>query len=262
MYASLAIFAQFFMRDARVFWQRSKQRIFNNGVISPVLLSLCFGYVLPYVAFGEGAGKQATVMFIGNLLWTMFPLAFFFMIDLIFDLEQDRFVDYQMTVLSPRLVLLERIVFSATASFCCILTFFPISKLVMQDRFVIENANWLQVFVLLYLGALLFSSFNLFTQLMLKDSMKMDNLWLRCYYPLLVMGGGMFSWPVMNTLSPILGAITLLNPFIYLADGLREAILGTGEYFSFTLASSVLVGLVIACTLVAFYLFKRRVDHI
>ena len=262
MNRSLAVFLQFLLRDTRIFLQRSKQRILNNGVISPLLLAICFGYILPYVALGDAAKTQSTAIFIGNIVWTMFPLAFFFMMDVLFDLEQERFIDYQMTMLSPRLVLFERILFAGLANFVCMLPFFPIAKLVMQDQFDISRACWLHVAVIMLVGALFLTSFNLFTQLLMKDSMKVDNLWLRCYYPLMVMGGGMFSWPVMNAFSPLLGKITLLNPFIYVTDGLREAILGSGEYFSFMSSVIVLTGLWIVCTLLAFYLFRRRVDHI
>lgn len=261
-YKSLAIFWQFFMRDVRVFWCHSKQRMLNNGFISPVLLAICFGYILPRVAVGVGAQEQATPIFVGNILWCMFPLAFFFMIDVIFDLEQDCFIAYQMTLLSPRLVLLERVVFAAIANFICLLPFFPIAKIVMGSYFNISATNWLQVSLLLLAGSLFITSFNLCTQLLVKDSLSIDNLWLRCYYPLLVLGGGMFSWPVINQFSWLLGAIALFNPLIYLADGLREAILGTGEYFSCGLSLTVLLILFVVCMYFACKIFKRRIDHI
>lgn len=256
------IFYEFLLRDIKIAFTRVKIHLLNNGCISPLLNAFCFGYVLPWVAIGEQSVHESTMICIGGILWSLFPLAVALTVELVFDLEQDRFVLYQTSILSPRLVIAQKIFFSSIVCWLCMLFFFPITKVVMQHRFVIENISVLSVASLLYFGSLFSCSFTMAVQTTISSSMQLENLWLRVYYPMLLLAGGMVPWSVYRDVSPVLGFVTQINPLMYLTDGLRSAIIGSGEFFAVSYALGMLAISSLICMLISMYNFKRKVDHI
>lgn len=259
---SVAVFIQFMARDFKIFMQRLRVHMLNYGFISPVLLAGTFGYVLPWISLGESATRGSTVMFAGGILWSLFPLANSLTMDLVFDLERERFVGYQMSVLHPSLVIIQRILFSSFVCTVCMAMFVPVTKLVMQDRFVLSNASFWQMGMVIFCGALFCCSYAMASQTWISSSRKIKNLWLRLYYPMLMLAGSMCPWKAYMKVSPLLGYITLCNPLMYLSEAMRSAILGGDEFFSVSLSLIVIIASTVVCIALSLYNFKKRVDHI
>lgn len=257
-----AIFLQCLRRDVYVYKVRLKRYGINYLLILPALYIFAFAYIQPNVYFGPTHTNMGTMLFVGNVAMLMISMAFGMTAYIIYDLENDRFTDYQITILSPRLFIIEVILFAAIFSFCMLTPFFPLAKLVLQSAFDTSNTSWIKLMILLFVSSFFCASYMLFALLTLKNSSQIQRLWLRFNIPLVFLGGFWVPWYILSQYSPLFGYLTLANPFIYITEGLRSAIIGGDQFISFGICVSMLIILATACLFTTFYVFKKKVDHI
>src|SRR5579885_3447417 len=241
MLHSLKTFFQFFRRDWYVYWHRNTHYIINYGILFPVLFSVTFCYIQPAVYFGANNALMGTTVFIGHILIIILVLAFNLMMKMLFDLEGDRYINFQIALLSPRLVLLERIFFCSVFVFIMGLPFFPVAKLLMQDHFVTAEVSWPIVIIMLYLSALCCAAYMQCIICVINNIRTVRRFWMRVNFMLITLGGLFIPWHIVSDFSPTLGYITLLNPLIYITEGLRRAIIGTPNFLPVTTCAIALV---------------------
>src|SRR5579862_8722240 len=123
---SFRTFLYFLWRDWHVQAKYAGRFILNNVILYPIIQGLTFLYLQPSILFGDRDPQLNMMFFIGNILLLMMVLTYKLSITLLFDLDQDRFIDYQISTLRPHLVLLERVIF--TSLFACLMLspIFPI----------------------------------------------------------------------------------------------------------------------------------------
>ena len=258
----LKVFAEFFRRDTIVHFRRIRSYIINYIVIYPIVWALATGYIMPKVMFGGNASQMGMNLFIGTILAMLFPLAFHLNIDLLFDLQGERHIDYKLMLLSPRLLLLERILFNSCAAWLKVALFFPIAKFYLRAFLDVSSTNWGMVFLVLFVGSLFCNAYNAFTFCYLRSSLEITNFWMRFNSPLMTFGGFFIPWFIMYEFSPWLGRLVLLNPLLYITEGLRGAILGGGQYIPLGYCMLGMLAGTVLFTGLAMKLFKSRVDHI
>ena len=258
----LKVFVEFFRRDTIVHFRRIRSYIINYIVIYPIVWALATGYIMPKVLFGTQASTMGMNLFVGTILAMIFPLAFHLNIDLLFDLENDRHINYKMLMISPQLLILERILFNACVSWLKVATFFPIAKLYLRGFFDVSSTDWGTVLIVLFIGSLFCNAYNVFACCYLKSSLDLSNFWMRWNSPLMTFGGFFIPWFVMYEFSPWLGRLVLLNPLLYVTEGLRGAILGGGHFIPLGYCLLGMIAGTVLFTGLAMKLFKSRVDHI
>jgi ABC-2 type transport system permease protein len=256
------VFLYFLWRDFYVYKSRVLNYCINNCFIYPILYSVFFGYIQPNVYFGVGSEAKATALFIGHILIIIFVFANTLNSTLLFDLENVRFTDYQITLLPPRIFLLERIFFASLFTFIIAIPYFPVAKLLLGHRFVVSNANWPLTYLILYLSALCCSAYTMFAACWIENSRKLRTFWMRFNFPLLTFGGLFVPWFVSKQLSSTLGYAMLFNPLLYISEGLRSSILGSPEYIAAPLCILALLIFTTIFTLLSWHYFKKKVDHI
>lgn len=259
---SLRIFLQFLFRDLYVYRRQSTTYIINYCLIYPIMHSFILGYVFPNIYFGPNAALAATTMFAGTIVVNLVVLANIVNIGLLFDLENTRYIDYQITLLSPRLIIVERILFTSFFTFFILVPFFPISKLLLGSWFVTTNTSWPALILMIYLGALCCSAYTQFYACIIPNSRKLRSFWMRINFALITFAGFFIPWYVMKQFSSVLGYVLLLNPLLYITEGLRQAILGSSDYMSLWVCYLMLLFWTAMLTLLCWYFFKKRVDHI
>lgn len=260
MMQKLAIFIQFLRRDYYVQMQNLQRYIINYVIIQPIVWSLLTGYLQANTYFGSSNITQNTILFSGTIVVTLLVVTFVQALDLLFDFDGDCYIHYQIIVLSPILVLLERILFSSIICFLMVAPFYPISKMILQGYLDTSNTNWALVMLLLYFGSLCCSAYNIMAMCILKTASSTDTLWKRFNAPMIDFGGMWVPWAVIYQFSPILGYITYINPLIYISEGLKQAMIGGPQFLSFSLCIGMLSLFTIMFTLLAWYFFKKRTD--
>lgn len=259
---SIYVFFTFLWHDFYTSAKQIKNFIINYALIYPVFFSLTYGYIIPNTAFNAGVLPSKTIIFAGNVIVVFLTLAFNLNLSVLTDLEGDRFINYQMILLNPRLVILEKILFSTLLHFCMCLPFFAVSNLILQDNLDTLNFSMVKFLIILFLSSLVFSSYVFLSMCILKGTHQLGIWWRRCNSPLLTLGGSWVPWAVIAKFSTLLGYLILFNPILYITEGMRGAILGESLFIPFKYCVITLVFTIVMLILLSFYFFKKRVDHI
>ena len=262
MNQSLIIFLQFLKRDFYVHLQDARTYIINFILIQPVIWAFCFAYLERHVTFTAQYPLASTLIFSGSILIALLIITYKTTISLLYDFETERFIDYQISILHPRLVLLERILFTAFLSFLISVPFFPIGKLVAGTAFITTTTSWIKLYIIIALSALCCSAYNVLAICILKNTRSITNFWARINMPLMNLGGVWIPLSILKEYSIALGYVLLLNPFIYISEGVRSAVVGGPDFMPFWLCASMLLLFSALFTCAAWYFFKQRVDHI
>jgi ABC-type multidrug transport system permease subunit len=214
------------------------------------------------ILFGSGNERLGTMLFTGNIIVIMMVISYKHTIDLLFDLEHGRFIDYQLMLLNPRLLILERIIFAGFYTCIFSLPFFPVAKICLGSYLETTHTSWLQVIFVIFVGSLCCAAYHQTAALMLKRSNQISTLWARINHILINFGGFWIPLYIFREYSPILGYAVYINPFLYITEGLRRAVLASDEFLSVWLCIGMLAGFTILFIVASWYLFKKRVDHI
>lgn len=257
---TMRVFLSFVQRDI----MRQKKfflgNIINYAFIYPISLGVMSAFLQGNTFFSNPTKEMNTILFVGNILLVLMLFSYKQNIELLFDLESRKFIEYQITVLSPFLVLLERILFTGIYGFLLALPFYPMIGLLLSDYVSLELVSWPKVAILLLLGSVWASAYHLLAAVVLKSSANLGTLWSRVNSIIFMLGGFWIPWYVLNEFSPALGYAAYLNPALYMTDGLKGAITASNAFIPFWVCFWALSGFIIIFTGSCYWQFKRRVD--
>ncbi len=256
---SVWVFVQFFLRDLYVESKRAKDLFLNYVIAYPLTFSVQTAYFQSNTYFGVDPLKS-TMLYTGNILLILMLIAYKHMANLLFDLESNRYINFQITVLSPMLVVIERILFSSVATFLISLPFLPMGALFFPAYIQLAHASILKTIIVLYMASLCCSAYFMLAILALPSINDINTLWARVNHVLMVFGGFWVPWMVMYSYSPALGYLVCLNPLIFITEGIRGAIVPSMPFIPFWLCIAALAAFSLLFTTLSYWLFKRRLD--
>ena len=255
-------FLQILRRDFYVFSKRLANYGINNLIIYPLLAIITFGYLQPGIYFGPEHYKTSIVLLIGTFCINLLSVCYTMMMPFVFDLEADRFIDYQIMLLPPRLLLFEMILFPALLASLISLPFFPLAYAVLPNYFTALNTHWLGLLAVIFCAGLFCASYVMMALCMIKKATSIRQFWLRFNWPLVVIGGLWIPWHLLKTQMPLLGYIAIFDPFTYFTEGIRSALIGSDQFIPFGYCIFALLLFFCIFSFVAVYFFKRKLDHI
>lgn len=257
---SLKIFLQFLYRDFYIQRAHITTHLINYSFLYPILYTFSFAFMQTEIYF-HGQQRLGAVVFAGTCLVPILVMTFHLSFELLFDLGQNRHTDYQITILNPRLLICEQILFCSLFTFCIVIPYFPIGYVLAYSLIDLQNISWPCTFLILYLGCLCAASYNKLAVMFLRIN-TISTLWTRINNPLQAFGGFFIPSYVIQAYSPTLGFITRLNPLMYLTEGTRQALVGGPDFLPIWQCAFALILMSIAFTALTCYFFKKRVDHI
>ena len=119
-----------------------------------------------------------------------------------------------------------------------------------------------RVLLVLVTANLFFGFFALWLSSVVKGMTSLNSLWLRYIAPMWVFGGYVYSWQQAYDMSHVVGYISLLNPMLYVMEGIRAAALGNAGYLPFWVCIVLLWGFTLACGTYAIKKMKVKLDCI
>lgn len=260
---SLILFFRFMQRDLYVYKNRVLQYVVNYALIYPMIHAFAFGYLQSNAYFSDGMQHMSTILFTGNFLIVIYVLTYKLSIELLFDIEGDKYINYQMTLLDPRLILIQKILFSTFFSALVLLPYFPVAKLLLGNYFFTDNINWFHLGAIVLSSSFMCSAYNHLAASVIPTTHKIGFFWRRVNTPLMtILGGFWVPWFALKRFSALLGYLTLGNPFIYVTEGIRRSILGTETFLPWAVSVSMLICFSIVMIGLTWKVFKRRMDHV
>lgn len=246
---NLKIFWALNLRELKVIRSFLKKYVIDSIVYTAVI------YIVLIKLFPQLGLKQYSVsLFIGNISILMLFSGFARLIQIKHTLRYSTFMDYYWSLpLSRRWLLAQQVTSFFLHIF--ITTSLAIAALLTISKGV---ASWPK-FLAIYTSSLMFISI-LFAFLSYAFSERW--LWDRLLNPMLTFGGAFFSWRLLSTNSPTAAKLVLLDPLLYIAEGLRTTILGNAHGLPFSLCFSVLILLSIVIIPLLIKAIKKELDPV
>ncbi len=261
MSTTLRVFYWMLRRDLHRYRQNAVRYLVDFGLIYPALFALSFGLLLPTISLGGYNPYISTLFICGSTVWIFWPITWNINHAMLYDLKFDQFTQYQMSIIHPRLVLLERLLFCTLVAFINTLPFLLVSKLILGDIFLTAHANWPQLITMILVASLTSAATTLCAVCYLED-VRAANFVIRIFVPMNNLAGLFTPWHIMNKLSPTLGTLLRINPMLYILEGIRSTLLGGTEFIPFATCVPMLLGWTVIFMLLSFYFFKRKMDHL
>ena len=139
---------------------------------------------------------------------------------------------------------------------------FPLGKLLLFTRFDLSVISYWRLAIMFVVTSLFFGFFSLWLTSVIDNMGSINRLWLRFIGPIWFFGAYFFSWEAAYSLNPFVGYAILINPMVYVMEGMRAAVLGQEGYLPYWLSLVMLWVFIVGCGYHATRRLKKRLDHV
>ena len=179
------------------------------------------------------------------------------------DLEGDRTISYYLTLPThTATVLCSHIFYYATIGTLMSFASLPLAKLILWNRLDLAAISWIKLLFFTVLINLFCATATLLVSALIPSMDKFDILWTRVMFPLWFLGGYAFSWYSVYATAPKLSYLILFNPIIYMAEGIRVALLGQECSINFWICCGVLLIMWAGIGFWSHKALKKRLDFV
>lgn len=182
---------------------------------------------------------------------------------LVSDFDGNRIISFYLTLPLPSwLVLIAYMLFYLINAFVLGFCVIPICKLLFWHHFSLANLSSIQYIVMIILASLFYATFTLWLGGTVASLERIGSAWMRFVYPLWVFGGYQYSYAVLAEKNPWFAYASLINPQLYIMEGMRAAVLGQEGYLNFWLCAGMTLFFSFICGAHAIIKIKRRLDFV
>lgn len=255
--SSFFVFLELLKRDLRGFWREYPNKLFDTGFMFFTNM-IVFAYLMPKQGLDASYG-----------VFLMFgAIASFGLIEivgrvgvLLADIDGERAISQTMILpVSAKMVFCYIAIYWALTSMLLSVLLFPFGKLLLWDRFDLGQISFIRL-IPIYLSANLFYGvFALWLTSILKGMEGLNTLWMRIINPIWMFGAYFYSWQASFKLSPIIAYASLINPMVYIMEGIRSAGLGQKGFLPYGACLAILWGFIILFGILATKRLKKRLD--
>lgn len=198
--------------------------IIINTTIWCSIVTICSAYIMP----SFGVSQEFAMVMVGGIIASAISFAIYpHAVTLATDLHNNKKIGFLITVPVPWFVIMIKTICSflmaqLIISSCAI----PIIKVLVFNKLNLSLISW-PLFVCMFLLCNIFCAcFTLFVATFIPDRpLGATIVWMRFVFPLWFFGCFQFTWFGLHNLWPIVAVINLLNPFVYIMEGMRGALL-------------------------------------
>lgn len=254
----LAVFNQLLLRELVIF----KRQYFGKALDSIIMFFnfiVVFGYFLPSAA---GSQSYGPFMLIGSIAtFGLIEAVNSRVAQVIMDVNSDRTINSFLVMPIPsKLVFVSMAISWAVIVFLLSLILFPVGKLVLFSQFDLTKICYGKLLLIYTTVNLFFGFFSLWLAGVFRNINDLGRLWCRVINPIFMFGAFFYSWKDSYTFSPLIAKLTLINPIIYVTEGMRAAALGQEGYLNYWMCLAVLWVFIIGCGWHGTHRLKKWLD--
>ena len=254
-------YAHVFWSMLRADWIGYKKMIIGACIDSAIVNALFIfsaGYIFPSMGMQSSYGLfTAVTLIVGVALFDVWP----FVAEFVADITGSKTILNLCTLPIPTwLVFTERACSFATKASCLSITSIFVSKLVLWNTFSLMTLVSLRFVIFFICMQLFIGFFSLIMAALVKDMSRIGMVWVRIVFPLYILGASQFPWLALKSFSPYVAYAMLLNPFVYLMEGMHSIVLGTDTSLPFSLCLGMTILNTIVCAYVGITMLKKRLD--
>lgn len=218
------------------------------------------GFILPLL---HVPSEFILISFVGTVSSSISFRSYPNIVNLVGDIHGDRIITQRLILpISPWMV------FLAMAISCFLITMWiciwvlPLSLTIMWQFVDIKNISLIKFGLIFVVSSWFFSVLPLFMASFIKNPRLVGKVWMRFLFPLWFFGGFQFTWFALYEALPAIAIADLINPYLYMMEGNRVAILGQPGNLPFWLDMLMLVLLSCLCFLLGVKRLKKQMDII
>ncbi len=221
--ASLSICYQLLCRELTIFRSRFGERLVNMGFVFFTNV-IVFNYFLAPMGMGPNYGPFIMVGAIA--IFGLFDLMSY-VSEMVMDMEGSRRITHTLSLPLSSAFVFASIGFNWAVTSAILMIFLvPVGKILLWNQFDLSGVSWWRFAIIYPLIHLFFGYFSLWISSIFSKASQIGNIWTRMINPLFMFGCYFFPYSSIVAISPLLAKVLLINPFIYITEGLRSAMLG------------------------------------
>lgn len=257
--SSWHVFKNLLAADLKIFKHHFVNKLIDLGIYITVITTITV-YILPFFGLPQDYGIiMVSGIIAGVGIMELYPNS----IGLASDLTGNKTITYMLILPIPSwLIPIKNICYFALTSVMIGIFSIPIAKALLGNLFDLSAVNWLLFGAFFILSAIFFGTFTIILATTMKDLATSDRVWLRFIFPLWFLGGYQFTWYSLYSLYPWLAYIDLLNPFIYVTEGIRATMLGQEGYIPLWICTIMLIFFIIIFGFIGVYRLKKQLDFV
>lgn len=254
---SLSTLSQLLKRDIVRIKREFLGTLFDSSFLLFCML-VVFGYLMSSYGLGESYGPFLLVSAIASF-------GFFSTVGKVFnlvtDIEGDRLISYSLTLPLPSWLVFVYIgLFWALESLVTTIFLFPIGKLILFNQFDLSQISYLKLVPFYISINIFYGFFSLWLSSILKNMHDLGKLWVRVINPLVMFGSFYNSWNAAYQAAPTVALIELINPVLYVMEGMRNATLGLPSAIPFWVCLCAIWCFTLICGFLAIKKLQTRLD--
>ena len=250
---------QLLRRDLHIF-RSSGVDYFINTMLWPIQAAIAFGYIFPLMGVGESYGAN---IILATVVYKCMYESYFQSSEVVADLNGARSIDFMYTLpVSPKMIMLKNITYFIIKCFVLCAPIIAISKLILQDRFAMDQWNIAHSIIAFFCTALFFACFSVWLTGWVKNQIGFEHVWVRILDTLNLWGGFWFTWQTLYTFAKPLAYITLLNPFTLGLEAMRSSFFGPAIALPFWPCIGGLLLETAIMAIIGYRRLKKRLDFV
>jgi ABC-2 type transport system permease protein len=253
--APATVFLALLRRDVRVA-RRELPYFLLRTIMQPLLFIVVFGYLLPRMGFMRAS---YTALLLPGVLAVSLTLSAVqsVALPLVQDFGWTREIeDRLLAPISVDLIAAEKIVMGMLQGVVSALVVFPIARLVMGPIPGLSFAHLGALVAVTLLGAATFSALGLLIGTTISPQ-QIGLMFSIIIAPMIFFGCAYYPWSGLAVL-PWLQYFVLLNPLVYVAEGMRGALTPAADPMPLPVTVGALVVMLAACSVLGMRSFRRR----
>lgn len=257
MNKQLNTFYQLVLHDMITFFKDFKDKFIDACIMLSTNL-LLFGYLMPHLGLQADYGS---FILIGNIA----TFGLFEVLGRVSGLIQhlESTITYKLMLpIKTWLIFCSIAISWAIQSTVLSLVLIPLGKLILYSQFSLSQISIVKFILILIATNLFYGFFALFLTSFLKGMKGISHLWVRIIGPMYFFGCYFYPWKLTFDVSPIVGYLSLLNPMVYIMEGMRSAMLGPEGYLPFWFSLGALILFIVAFSVISIKRLKKRLDAV
>jgi ABC-2 type transport system permease protein len=236
--SSAAVFVALLRRDMRVA-RRELPYFLVRTLMQPILFIVVFGFLLPKMGFVQGSYTTALLPGIVAVSLTLSAVQAV-SLPMVQDFGWTREIEDRLLAPVPTpLIASEKVVAGAVQGIISALVVLPIARLIMGPIPGLTLAHVLPFIAITALGALTFSAMGLVMGTAIAPQ-QIGFMFSMIVAPMLMFGCAYYPWRGLDRV-PVIKYLVLVNPLVYVAEGMRGAITPEVPHMPLVASSSALV---------------------
>lgn len=249
------VFFAFLRRDVRVAI-RELPFFLVRTTMQPVLLLIVFGYLLPKMNFMDETYKTALLPGILAVSLTISAIQSV-ALPMVQEFGWTREIDDRLLApVSIQVIVAEKIVGGVLQGLVAALVIFPIARVVLGSLPAVTFADAGLVLLVTILGATAFSALGMWLGTAISPQ-QIGMMFSVIIAPMLFFGCAYYPWRGLDVV-PWLKYAVLINPMVYVAEGLRGALTPTVPHMPMSVVLVALVAITTIFWILGTRSFRRR----